>query len=1089
MNDSPRDRLLDGLTEAQKDVVLQRGRGPIKVAAAAGSGKTTTMAALYAAAVLEGTAPQHILAVTFTERGAAELRQRIVATLERLLPASNQADLEGLEGSWIGTFHHFARRLLREHSYEAGVPRDLRVLDEVEARLQLEAAVRLVRDSLPRDSLVQRMVGEDGSPRELLKLMTDAPGAVSRLRSTAKTITDCRRESESAYERFLAMGDPESEVRWHRLALHLTLTVWQRYETALGQQRLIDFDGLLRSALTAIGTSERLSAWCRENFQMVIVDEFQDTSAIQGALLDALVGDHLERLFVVGDSRQSIFAFRDARPEAMHAAPGRSFRLFRNYRSWRPILTAADHVIRADQRFHEDKPMEVGRDDYPGHAVLLGAATSVDEEAEGIAAAIEALHQFGVPGEKGVQHPVGYEDIAVLSYTFSKLGRPLEDALRRRQIPFQTATGQLLERPEVKDALALLRVVADPDDDQAWVRVLQSSWVRVSDAQMLRLSRSTGPGGGPLILRVRANLPSAGIPPPLRERLAEVFMVVKRLRELASHRPASEVVMAAVRWSGLGEFHAVRFAGEHVDGKRSQAALRELQRLAVGTQASSRWVGLPEFLTRVGAMVEHGGQAEPVTRDDQGKVTVSTIHRAKGMEWPIVILADCRPHHARGSAAILWDHSQNAVVVPRVGGKDTRAGARWKRLPLAQVPVEEHRRLVYVAMTRARDLLLITTTRPGSKVSGATLDELLEELPGRDLGRGEYAELVTAMVQEEVDWLRPLSGFPHRVALPWQSQPTRSLRATEGGTARAATPRLGIEGIVDLEQQAARTTSGRPRVRQVSFSALQTLDDCPRQFWFTYLAGFSSGADEGATIVPDLAGPKSGSGLRSRGRALRLGALLHGVLEQAHRNPARPPTPGDLEEMLEQLAGHGDIEEADEARAMLRSYARTYVMGLPTLGVEVPFRWRDWSGVGLPVLTGVIDRIAVAPDGARLVLDYKTNHTMSPVEAEHYSHQLRLYAMALEAAHDDGTVPLRAALVMLRTGDVVEVDCSPQAKLATIAWASSLASGLTGDAPLSGLSHPQRPCSKCQFQPLCPERRAAPAVTPGFSDALGLGRV
>lgn len=1073
MNGSSRDLLLDPLTDAQREVVLQRGRGPIKVAAAAGSGKTTTMAALYADAVRAGTSPQHILAVTFTERGAAELRQRIATTLEALSPAWSRADLGGLEGAWIGTFHHFARRLLGEHSYRAGLSRDFSVLDEVEASLRLEAAMRRVRDSLPSDPLIQGMAGDGGSPRELLSLVGESAQAVSSLRSTAMTIADCRRESESAYLRFLAMGDPESEVRWHRLALHLTLEVWQSYERSLDEQRLIDFDGLLRAALAAIRSSEWLSSWCADNFQMVIVDEFQDTSAIQGALLDALIGSHLERLFVVGDSRQAIFAFRDARPEAMRLAPGRSFRLFRNYRSWRPILTAADHVIRADPQFQEDEPMEVGREDYPGHAVLLGAAASVEEEAEGIAAVVEALHRSGIPSGNGTTKAVGYQDIAILSYTFSKLGRPLEDAMRNHQIPFQTATGQLLERPEVKDALALLRA-ADSDDDQAWVRVLQSPWVRVSDAQMLRLSRSTEAGAASLISRVRSNLAQSELPPALTARLAEIFLVIERLRELARHRPASEVVRSAIDWSGLGELQAARAAGGHPDGGRSQAALRDLQRLAVGSQPAGGWVGLPEFLTRVDAVAKQGGQAEPVARDEQPKVTLSTIHRAKGLEWPVVILADCRPHHQRGPKGIIWDEGENAIVVPRLDRKDTMAGSRWKGLPRARVPVEEHRRLVYVAMTRARDLLLITTTRPGSKVSGVTLDQLLEELPGRQLGQGEYAELVTAMVEQEVDWLRPLTGFPHEVTLPWLPEPDRKLRATPPVSAPLAADPLLNDRICELDLWTMEAASGLPRVRQVSFSALQTLEECPRQFWFIHVVGFSSPVDAQDAAAPTRSGPEGGPRALSRGRALRLGAILHAVLERAHSDPAHPPALSDLEACLEQLAGHLELEEAGEARHMLRAYSRSEVVGLPTLGVEVPFRWRDWAGAGMPVLTGVMDRIALAADGANLILDYKTNHTMSAVEMEHYFHQLRLYAMALEATHDPGAVPARAALVLLRKGDVVEVDCSTQAKRHTLDWASSLASSIGGGGQLSGLSHPKRPCSTCQFQPVCPERRTEP---------------
>ncbi len=1071
---TPEESLLAGLTAAQREVVEQRGRGPVKVAAAAGSGKTKTMAALYALRVGEGVHPSRIMAVTFTDRAAVELRQRIVATLEGAGISAPGGPDSPLEGAWIGTFHQLARRLLGEQPYLAALPGDLSLVDEVEAQVLLGEAAEFVKGQFAARQGPGRWLPERPDLRAMLGLVDGGAAAVTKLRSTDLDPSACRLLSLEAYRRFEAAGDPPPQLAWHRCALEVTVAIWEELERRLVAQRALDFDGLLRQALAALRDSPRLAAWCHSNFQVIIVDEYQDTSTVQNALLEQLVGGR-EEFYVVGDARQSIFAFRDAKPGVMAQAAGRAYSLFLNHRSLAPILAAADHIIRGDPQFAGDQPMEVGRARGRPQPVLLGLAPAVEAEAEGIAQALELLRRGGITHPDGTHQEVEYGDMAVLAYTFNRLGPALEEALRRRRIPFQTATGGLLDRPEVKDALALLRLLNDDADDQAWVRVLQSPWIRVSDRDLLALVGDAKRPAAALGERVRAGLQAGGdgLHPGLRRRLDRLLEVTEELRARALVRPAAEVLSTALDRSGLLAHHQARALAGDPDGQRSLAALRDLQRVALQAQAAGRWLGLERLLGRIASISDASGRAEPAPRGPEQVVTLSTIHRAKGLEWPVVVLADCRPHHERSRPVVLWDRVEAAIVMSRVGDDETEAGARWKQSAEAAVARDEHRRLVYVAMTRARDLLLVTTTRPGVKGAAAQLDQVLEELWQGAVPKSEYAELVGALAARE-PWVSSLPGFPQAVELPWLTTPAVSLP----GVPEGRPPSLGDDPAV-LEQRwrvlAARpgpAPSGRfDRPQQLSFSALRTMARCPRQFWFRHVANFQAQDQDAPPGEEDTEDPAV-SPATARSGALEMGTLVHRILEDAHRQRRDlGPRAADLEILLAPHRHALGPEQAAEVELMLRGYAGLAVAGLPTVGVELAFSWREWAGADLPPLVGAIDRVARLPSGELLVIDYKTNLRLTEAELADYGHQLRLYAAALQAGLLGEPAAARAAILLLRSGELREVDCGHGAMRLSLAWARSQAERASSAAAMSGLGHPDRPCQGCQFESFCPERR------------------
>ncbi len=1061
---SQRDAFLDrarrALTAAQFDVVQELGRGPVKVVAAAGSGKTTTMAWLYAAALVSELPVGRIMAVTFTERAAAELRQKVLAVMVEAEIVPPDATGDALDGAWIGTFHQLIRRLLGERAYLAGLPRDLELIDEVAASLVMGEALALVRQQAAGPASWLQQLPPQPDPRTILGLLDGAGRAVRRLRSTELEPSDCERESLAAYSRAEDLGDPPEELAWHRTALFLTTTIWRDYERRLAQRGALDFDGLLREGLLALRRSPRLLSWCRANFQLVIVDEYQDTSALQESLIHQLTGPDHQSLFMVGDARQSIYAFRDAKPGIMADAVGRQFGLFRNHRSRVTILAAADHVIRADPNFAADEPMEAARGADSPLPVWVAEVEDPSREAESIAAALDQIHRDGITYPDGSHEEILWREMAVLAYTHGRLGPPLEEALRRRSIPFQTATGGLLDRPEVRDVLAFLRLAADDQDDLACLRALQCQVGRIPDRALLYLRPRPGQRGSLLAKRLREHLAS-GAPGWDRlwaERASRILAVVGSLREAARTAPAAELLARALVESGLLQLQQAKVKAGDPLGRRALASLRELQRVAWAGESPARWLSLSGLLARLEVMQEDAKTAEPPAQTDEDLVTLITIHRAKGLEWRVVVLGDCRPYHHRGQDSVLWDRAERAVICTRIGGNKTEAFRRWGASPAATVEREERRRLIYVAMTRARDLLLVTTTRRGKD--------------------GEFLELAEAAAGP-ADWAREWPRFSELARLPWAApggSPSQADRPDRDAPARRISVSHLVQRGEEIEsmREAAQPTPTQPT--QLSFTAIELLHSCPRQFWYQYLARYPSHQPTSDELTAQRAARPAAVG---REQALALGVAVHQVLERLHADfQDRAATFPEALAALEPGAATLGPEQRGLAEGMLREYLAGPTAALPTVATEFAFNWAEWSGPRCPPLVGVIDRIARLPSGELLIIDYKTNASLSAAELADYSRQLQLYAAAVAAGVMG--VPLRApvtALAMLRAGELIGVPSGPSERQEALSWAASSARRVEVGNYRSVEDFPDRPCGECPFVERCPERRPEAAPT------------
>jgi DNA helicase II / ATP-dependent DNA helicase PcrA len=608
--------LLDGLNDDQRQAVAAP-LGAALVLAGAGSGKTRVLVHRVAWLIqVEGASPNSILAVTFTNKAAAEMRSRV----ETLLGMRSGA-------MWLGTFHGLAHRLLRIHWREAGLPQSFQILDsEDQARL-----LRKVLKALDLDET--RWI-----PREILWFINAEKDEGRR----PKHIKDD--------------GDPTRRQ---------LIKIYQAYEEACQRAGVVDFAELLLRAYELWRDNPALLQHYRTRFRHVLVDEFQDTNAIQYKWLMLLTAQG-GMPFVVGDDDQSIYRWRGARVENLNQfrrdfPQAVLYKLEQNYRSTGTILKAANALI-ANNAGRLGKTLWTSGED--GERVKLYAAFNERDEADFV---VNRIREWVARG--GARR-----EVAVL-YRSNAQSRVFEEAFLNARMPYRVYGGlRFFERAEIKDALAYLRLIASRADDTSFERVVNLP-VRGIGAKTMDLVRETARANSSSLWNSAIACVSGALPQRAAQALEAFLQLVDKLAREVQGLELHEQVDHVIQMSGLIE-HFKKEKGERGEGRIEN--LLELVSAAGGfspeTEAESELSPLESFLAH--AVLESGeGQADPY--DDC--VQMMTLHSAKGLEFPVVFLA--------GMEDGLFPHQRSVADL---------AG------------LEEERRLCYVGATRAMRHLYIT---------------------------------------------------------------------------------------------------------------------------------------------------------------------------------------------------------------------------------------------------------------------------------------------------------------------------------------------------------------------------------------------
>ena len=608
---------LDNLNERQKEAAMCT-EGPLLILAGAGSGKTATMTHRIAYLIEKGISPYKILAVTFTNKAAAEMRQRV----ERLTGVC--------PGMWILTFHSMGLRILRENYEAAGYEKNFVVYDTVDQKALLKNILKDLNVD-PREypvnyigAIISKEKEADRSPQEYL---------------------------EEEGENF------KSKIIY---------SVYREYQSRLRKNNAMDFDDLLRNTLHLLRDYPDILGEYQRRFLYIMVDEYQDTNHIQYEIIKMLAAAS-RNLCVVGDDDQCIYQWRGADIRNIldfekDFKEARVIKLEQNYRSCGNILSAAHSVIR-NNKGRKGKKLWTEQED--GHKIVYTRCDNDKEEASYVARQIQLM--------EGPYR--SFDDFAVL-YRTNAQSRLFEDAFRRQMIPYQVLSGfSFYERKETKDMISYMRLVVNPKDDMAFLRIINEPKRGIGPKSIEKLKVLAEVQGKSMMEVISDPEVAAGLPAKAGVSVMNMAQVIELCREERDNLRISDIYDLLLVRTGylksLEDQNTIEAEGriENLMDFKSFIYDFEKEKEAQGEEAT-----LEEFLEKVAT----DGDADKY-QSESGKVTLMTLHSAKGLEFPVVFMPGMEDGLFPGHRAM--DSEEK---------------------------MEEERRLCYVGMTRAKERLFLT---------------------------------------------------------------------------------------------------------------------------------------------------------------------------------------------------------------------------------------------------------------------------------------------------------------------------------------------------------------------------------------------
>lgn len=634
--------LLTGLNKEQQQAV-QHTEGPLLILAGAGSGKTKVLTVRIAHLLAQGVNPYEILAITFTNKAAKEMKSRV----------------EGLVGDvanriWLSTFHSFCAKFLRfELDNFLGYNSNFTIYDTSDSQAVIKAALKALNlddKYYPVGAMI---------------------GAISDAKNKLLFASDFRKQARDFYQQKVA-------------------DVYEYYERELRKNNALDFDDLLLVAVKLLQSNEAVLDKYSKRFRYVMIDEYQDTNHAQ-YLLAKLLASHWKNIAVVGDADQSIYAWRGADIQNIldfeKDYPNcTSIKLEQNYRSTKIILDAANAVIENN----EGRPKKnLWTDKTEGAKIQHFTAQSEHEEAAFIGDTIAKKHDI---------HGVPYGDMAIL-YRTNAQSRVLEEALIKRALPYTMVGGtKFYDRKEIKDVLAYLRVLYNPFDDLSLLRIINVPKRSIGATTVAKLQDYARANGTSLFMTLTQLHLVDTIKGKTKEKLEEFGILIFTLVAEMEDKTVLDILESILDRTGY--LAQLEESTDPQDQARAEN-IGELLSVAKDFQDTNPTGTVEDFLEQV-ALVNDVDSFE----QEESKVTLMTLHAAKGLEFPIVFLG--------GLEEGLFPHSRTLMNPDEI---------------------EEERRLAYVGITRAEKELYISNAttrtvfgRTSSYLPSRFIDEIPEEL-------------------------------------------------------------------------------------------------------------------------------------------------------------------------------------------------------------------------------------------------------------------------------------------------------------------------------------------------------------------------
>lgn len=1021
----------------EQQAILETSLGPLRIAAGAGTGKTTTVA-LFVRHLAEskGTDPESVLGLTFTNKAAAELADRIRALLEPVVGPGREAE--------VHTYHGFAAQVIREFGALVGIERETGVITPTFAR-------QLLFD------VVQHRRFHHYDPTH--------PGNVDKIQRLGSALGDHLVDPARVAA---AAGDDEP---WpERLEL---LAAWEDYRAEKSRLGVVDYADLISATVRLLEEHPEIAARVRSRYTVVLLDEYQDTNPAQRIMLQHLFGEGFP-VVAVGDTDQTIYEWRGATPHnfdsfplhfrASDGTPAGERPLTLNRRSDRRIIDAANQIR---SRIGAGGLPLVALDDAGEGEVATRWTTDAIAEANWIADEATRLHQTGV----------AWKEMAVLFRRNSHIGL-IRDALSEREIPVEVANlGGLLSVPEIADLRAWMRVLHSPEDGPALLRILMGPRFRLGMGDLVHLTRWARRQRS-LTEQEEVDLDHDGVVPHTMlegiDHLEDIADLTDRAgAALARFRDEYRRLLETAHSSTLAELSRtildVTGTWRDVEAMGPTGRLTARLNLYRFLDLADEWSplegrpSLPAFLEHLSVMEDNPADELDAARlSGEDAVALMTVHRAKGLEWDVVFLPaiahNTFPSKSLGFDNPLdkpqwlpyeWRRDDPPPIDASMKKKDVDAELR------ARHQAQEWR-TAYVAVTRARHRLYLSgahwygTTEPTVKPSTPSeLYTLVRDLPfSRDLGEDE--------LPDRPEILRADDRIPAPDPL-FEAGWAAALREAiaDPGAADARATALGLEAPVEESKQEfhqrlfeleTRHETGPSQPPSTSVTGLVSYAACPRRFYWSEVDRL----------------PRRPSAAARRGVDVHRRIELHSL----GRLPLFDVDPDSYDaDSFDAVDGSGGAT-GTASRDPYRAYLDSDYADRRPLRVETPFQFESGAGVGI---RGRIDAIYPWEDDGWEIVDFKSGRRR---DDPWLAVQLQAYAVAARVVDFGLPAPDRMAVTFLYLGD------GPDPARTTVddAWMSEAQASV--DRLTEGIAAeefdpvPSQACRSCEFVRFCPAGRA-----------------
>ena len=918
------------LTLEQKRAVDEI-EGTVCLKAGAGTGKTSVLVnrylKIFSNLLKKGVSPEEavesILAVTFTNKAAGEMRERLEKELENMsLPREVLA-----RKAYISTIDSFCTRLLRENGLEVGLEPNFRVINEIEAKILF--------------CKVGKALLEEGKlPRVTIDQWLD-----DFLRAIYEYVQEIRNKAMSPSEFLRQISKVQDEEK--KNLTHLIAKIYASYEKELKKRHYFDFSGILLETLYLLKNNRKIREKYRKQFRYVLVDEYQDTTPLQ----DKLLRQFSPNYFVVGDVKQSIYAFRGAKPENIEDFSEESelsLSLTKNFRSFNQILKVVNKAL--DMEIPDYEPISSEKEGEES-AVEIFLTEFQEEEAEFIA---QRILQF--LRDYRLKNPIRGEDwgsslqLKDISILLRGIRTPVgiyEEALRRHGIPFITTGGTgYYERPEIRDLVALLSTINNPFDDISLVRLLRSPIFRIKNSTLSSLAsvfpereiedeekmvRKRYP-----IYDALGKLDGLDIGEEDKKALRNCKALLERFFLEKSNYSLGELIYKVISQSNY--FHYAQSLPP-TERRRTLANIKKFFSLVEEFEERNIFSTLEDFIAYVKEVTQQGVVESEAKPGEENAVRLMSIHQAKGLEFPIIFLANVKDKTFPfvGGASPFYAYDEKSVI-------STREERKKKK---KEINMEE-KRLLYVSLTRPREKLIISGTGNTQGKLSPFISYFLDE-------QGEIKEEFSSLIENSRE------KFLQEKEI-WEKEIYPTGRREKG------IERLALEEIKDMVFSSYKSLPSH-EISLPSFTVTQlaTFDQCPLRYKYLYLLKLPPD--------PGLEREKEEEMIEES----TFGTVIHKTLEEyiLSRKEGKEWKESKLMSKFRSLAkahGIGDREIRNiyekEAKPILVKFLDNSGKQIGNIvTVEEPFHLfiEDCE------IRGIIDRIDKPPGKGYHIIDYKTN--------------------------------------------------------------------------------------------------------------------